>query len=97
MKFIKAKCKIMHLGWRNPQYQYRLGHERIESSPAEKDLGILIDEKLDMSRQCAFASQEVNCILGCINRSLASRLREVTVEASDEWCSSGVGTATSAV
>jgi len=57
--------------------QYRLGADLLESSSAERDLGLLVDNRSTMSQQCALAAKAANGILGCIRRSVASRSREV--------------------
>jgi len=50
MKLNKWKCKILHLGRNNPRHQYMLGAAQLENSLAEKDLGVLVDTRLNMSQ-----------------------------------------------
>ncbi|PKU49501.1 rna-directed dna polymerase from mobile element jockey-like [Limosa lapponica baueri] len=77
MRFNREKCRVLHLGKKNVRHQYRLGVDLLEPSSEEKDLGVLVDSKMTMSKQCALVARNANGNLGCIGKSVASRSREV--------------------
>lgn len=58
MKLSKEKLKVLHLGRNCPRYQDMLGATEMESSFVEKDLGVLMDTKLNMSQQFALLGKE---------------------------------------
>lgn len=42
--------KVVHLGWDNGKYVYRLEEELLGIGSTEKDLGVLVDGNLDISQ-----------------------------------------------
>jgi len=60
----------------NPKDKSRLGREWIESSPEEKDLGMLVGRNLNMTQQCVFTAPQANGTLGCIPSTMGTRARE---------------------
>ena len=62
---------------RNNCMRYRLGDELLERSSAERDLSVLVDDRLAMSQHCALVAKKANGILRCIKKSVSSRSREV--------------------
>ncbi|XP_075298724.1 uncharacterized protein LOC142364092 isoform X2 [Opisthocomus hoazin] len=58
-------------------HRHSVGAYLLDSSSLESDLGVLVDDQLTMSQQCALVTKKASGILGCIKKSVASRSREV--------------------
>ncbi|GAB0204198.1 hypothetical protein GRJ2_002885400 [Grus japonensis] len=79
MNFRKYNCKVLHLGKHNPGVQHRLGSTWLENSSVERDLGVLVDNELNMSEQCAAVAKQANGMLDCINEGITTREKEVII------------------
>lgn len=79
MKFKKDKCMVLHLGKQNPVVQHGLGSTWLGSSFVERDLEVLVDKQFSISEQCATVAKRANRMLVCINKSIASRDKGVTI------------------
>ena len=77
MRFNKDKCRVLHLGRGNQHYGYRLGAAPLGSTEAERDLGVKIDSRMNMSRQCDEALGRANRTLSYINGGITTWSREV--------------------
>ena len=75
MAFNTAKCKVMHIGRNNPQYQYEMGGHILETTRSERDIGVIVNSDLKPSDQCAKAANTANAVLGQISRAFHYRDR----------------------
>ena len=65
--------------------RYRLGAEWLDDCEEERDVGVLVDARLNTGQQCAQVAVRANGILACNRNSVASRSREVIIPCTQLW------------
>ena len=68
-----TKCKCLHIGYNNPNYDYFMGDKLIESINMEKDLGVHIHKSLKVKEQVNYVVKKANRILGTIRRAYTNK------------------------
>ena len=71
MEFNVDKCKVMHLGRKNPKSNYKMAEVNLEETIEEKDLGVLIDNKLSFGKHIKTIVARANRVLGLIRIAFA--------------------------
>ena len=93
MEFNVDKCKIMHLGKSNPKHTYTMDGTNLAVTKEERDLGVLVDDRLRFSNHIEEIVNKANRILGlikigfaCFDMKMFKKLYPVLVRPHLEYC-----------
>ncbi|WP_426417963.1 hypothetical protein, partial [Aestuariirhabdus sp. LZHN29] len=68
---------VMHFGLHNNTFTYTLHGEQLGTTELEKDLGVLINNKLSSSVQSQAAAAKANKVMGCVKWVIRTRDGEI--------------------
>jgi ribonuclease P/MRP protein subunit RPP40 len=77
MKFNTDKCKVMHFGSSNNQFDYYMEGHALNSVTNEKDLGVEVTADLKNTAHCIRAYKKANRVLGMIYRTISYKSQEI--------------------
>ena len=73
------KCKVLHKTHNHAYCDYSMNGEVLQSVTEETDLGIIVSNDLEPSKQCVSAVKKANMTLGMIKRHIVSRDKNIIV------------------
>ena len=79
IKFNSSKCKVLHLGKNNPMHNYSMEGNVLETTDAEKDLGVYIDTALSFDHHINESVKKANRTVGMISRYVVNKNKEIMV------------------
>ena len=77
MRFNVDKCHVIHVGKNNKEFVYHMNGVQLAVSEQEKDIGVLINNKLKPTAHCEKAARTAAGVLGQILRAFSFRDRRV--------------------
>jgi hypothetical protein len=80
MRFNEQKCKIMHVGRNNPQYEYFMNGTKLTVVEEEKDVGVIVHRSLKPARQCERAAATATGVLMQLAKCFHFRDRHVFLQ-----------------
>jgi len=93
MEFNVDKCKIMHIGKKNPKNVYTMNGKNLTETTEERDLGVTIDCRLEFDKHIKNIVAKANRTLGmiriafnCLNKSMFLNLYKGLVRPLLEYC-----------
>ena len=93
MEFNVDKCKILHIGNNNPKHKYNMDGKELIETEEEKDLGILMDCKLDFGSHIKEIVGRANRMVGmirtafaCLNKKMFLSLYMALIRPLLEYC-----------
>ena len=77
MRFNVDKCHVVHVGRSNKKFGYFMNGVQLTESEEERDIGVIINNKLKPSAQCERAARTAKGVLGQILRAFSYRDRTI--------------------
>ena len=83
LHFNNKKCKVIHLGKNNPSSNYYMSVDNqsllLESSKAERDLGVLVDPLLDFDKHINETINKANRLAGLLIRTITNKSPDIMI------------------
>ena len=76
MPFNVSKCKVIHIGKKNPREVHTLNGQNVADVKEEKDLGIMATSTFKPSLNCDKVSKSANKVVGLIRRNVVNKSSE---------------------
>ena len=69
VRFNADKCKHMHIGNKKVNAEYFLNHTKLTYAEYEKDIGVVIDDKLNFDKHISDKCKKANCMFALVRRT----------------------------